>query len=102
MFTFMALRSVATESNGSLPEPSKNKKKPVAGVKSQRKELPSSKVGEGIRDPEAAASTLPTGYGGGDDSVPLRSTEAASEFSADSPIRVSSHSLSGIIFTWLF
>ncbi|CAA2954511.1 Hypothetical predicted protein [Olea europaea subsp. europaea] len=79
--------SVATESNGSLPEPSKNKKKPVAGVKSQRKELPSSKVGEGIRDPEAAASTLPTGYGGGDDSVPVRSTEAASEFSADSPIR---------------
>ncbi|CAI9780721.1 unnamed protein product [Fraxinus pennsylvanica] len=79
--------SVATESNGSLPEPSKNKRKSVAGVKSQRKELPSSKVGEEIRDPEAAASTLPTGFGGGDDSVPVRSTEAASEFSADSPIR---------------
>ncbi|KAL2531958.1 Protein CROWDED NUCLEI 1 [Abeliophyllum distichum] len=79
--------SVATESNGPLPEPSKGKKKSVAGVRSQREELPSSKVREEIHDPEAAASTLPIGFGGGGDSVPIRSTEAASEFSADSPIR---------------
>ncbi|KAI3452126.1 hypothetical protein Pfo_008791 [Paulownia fortunei] len=90
-FTKKIPRSVGTVANGSLPQVRKGKEKEtdqLPGLEATQSE--NVEIGGASReeiDEPGAAATLPRRFGVEDGHDPVRSTGAASEFSADSPFK---------------
>lgn len=89
-FTNFVLRSVGKVANGSLPQVRKGKAK-------KTDQLPPLEAGGTSREEPDAAAPVSRRSEGGDGDELLRSTRAASEFSADSPVSTLFH-LSELIF----